>query len=119
MEESVKIRFVRYLFKSKDFPKRSEQAIADYECMEIAREIIAREDAFWATKKACEQKELIHHYENMKEFFIENFGNGSRFVENLQTEINVLKTGYRKTDNQGYSYYDDILRIREVFDLYE
>ena len=104
----------------KDFPTKSNQAIADYECMEIAREIIAREDAYQSANKNDSGKveNLIQHYENMKEYFIEKFGENSCFARELQSEIDVQKNGYRK-DNQGNTNHDDILRIRAVFDLYE
>lgn len=104
----------------KDFPKKSEQAIADYECMEIAREIIAREDAYHLSQRNNSGKDenSIQYYENMRKYFIEKFGNDSCLIRDLQAEIDVLKNGYRN-DNQGHSYYDDILRIRAVFDLYD
>ena len=119
MKDTVKSRFMRYVFNHKKFPEKSEQAIKDDDCIAIAREIIACEDSFWETKTINEKDAIIQHYEGMKEFFIKNFGNNSYFVEDIQSEINVLKTGRAKIDSQRRSYHDDILRIRAVFDLYE
>ena len=118
MNETVRFRFIRYVFNHNEFPKKSDQAIKDYECMTIAREIIACEDSFWVGKTINETDDIIQHYEDMKEIFIKNFGKNSCFVEDIQTEINVLKTGLVKIDPQRHSYHDDILRIRAVFDLH-
>ena len=118
MKETVKIRFIRYVFNHKNFPKKSEQAIKDDDCMAIAREIIACEDSFWETKTINETDAIIQHCEDMKDIFIKYFGNNSRFVEDLQNEINVLKTGIRKIDSPKRSYHEDIFRIRVVFDLH-
>ena len=116
MKKVVSVRFENYLFNYKDFPKKSQTAILDSECMDIAREIINREDAYRLVNKNYEN--LIQHYENMMDFFIEIFGINSRLVEDVNTEIDVLKSGVGNC-NQGRSYHDDMLRIRAVFDLYE
>ena len=116
MKKVASVRFENYLFNHKDFPKKSQMAILDSECMDIAREIIEREETYRLANKNHEN--LLQHYENMRDFFIEIFGNNSRLVEDVNAEIDVLKNGYRNY-NQGHSYHDDMLRIRAVFDLYE
>ena len=116
MKKVASVRFENYLFNHKYFPKKSQMAILDSECMDIAREIIEREETFRLANKNYEN--LLQHYENMRDFFIEIFGNNSRLVEDVNAEIDVLKNGYRNY-NQGCSYHDDMLRIRAVFDLYE
>ena len=118
MNSKVNFRFVNYIYGNKKTPEKSERAIADRECMEIAREIIAREDSFWENKTINEKDDIIQHYEDMKNFFVKNFGSSSCFVESVQNEINVMQTGLRKIDARAHSYNDDILRIRAVFDLY-
>ena len=44
MKKVASVRFENYLFNHKDFPKKSQMAILDSECMDIAREIIEREN---------------------------------------------------------------------------
>lgn len=116
----VGVRLEKYLFRYEGFPKKSEIAIKDSECMNIAREIINLEAIYNLENRNSNSKDkhLLQHFEKMRDYFVEQFGDDSSMVEHLQEEIDVCKTGLRKYSH-GHSYYDDILRIRAVFDLYE